>query len=105
MRFIGFLMLLVISTDTFSAEYLCGDLRRIRAWANGSDTYGVWVEYEKNPAVCSGGFYLQHQAQNKQLVFSMLLAAKHAKTPICIQVYSHDTDIGSRCRINYVAHQ
>lgn len=105
MRIIVIFLLLVLSEGLLAAENHCGDIRRIRTWADGTDSYGVWVEYKSNPATCSGGFYLQHQATNKQLIFSMLLAAKHANSRVCIQVYSHDTDISDRCRIHYVSHE
>lgn len=105
MRIIAIFLFVVLSEGLLAAENHCGDIKRIRTWANGTDSYGVWVEYKSNPATCSGGFYLQHEATNKQFIFSMLLAAKHGSSPVCIQVYSHDADIGNRCRINYVVHE
>lgn len=105
MRIIVTFILVVLSEGLLAAGNHCGDIRRIRTWADGTDAYGVWVEYKRNPAACPGGFYLRHQATNKEFVFSMLLAAKHANSPVCIQVYSHDTDISNRCRIHYVANE
>lgn len=105
MRTIATFLFAFFSEGLLAAENHCGDIGRLRTWAEGSDSYGVWVEFKSNPSACSGGFYLQHQVSNKQLIFSMLLAAKHANSRMCIQVYSHDTDISNRCRINYVAHE
>ena len=95
-------MLAVFGTVEASWETHCGDIQRMRTWANGSDTYGVWVEYVSNPASCSGGYYLNHAATNKSFVYSFLLSAKTAKQRICIQTDPTVNKNGSRCRINYV---
>ena len=99
------IFLSVVSMQSFSAEMLCGDIKRTRVWAHGGDTYGVWIEYKSNPPQCPGGFYVPHGAVNKDLVYSTVLAAKMASEAVCIQVINHDTDIANRCRLQYVMHQ
>jgi len=85
------LIFAIVASNVFAGANHCGDVQRMRTWANGSDTYGVWVEYKTNPQQCAGGFYLQHDVSNKELVYSTLLAAKMANQRICIQVYSYDS--------------
>ena len=96
------ILLALVSPIAFSVENHCGKIKTMRTWAQGSDHYGIWVEYENNPAQCPGGFYLQHEASNKQFVYSYLLAHKMSQENVCIQVYSHSSDIGNRCRLHYV---
>jgi len=101
-------MLIVLFTVTpVYADWIypCGDIERMRTWANGNDTYGIWIEYKNNPSSCSGGFYVRHAATNKNLVFSMVLAAKTAGQRICIQTNPLYNMIGSRCLVNYVYHE
>jgi hypothetical protein len=95
---------IILSSNVFAAANHCGDIETIRTWANGNDTYGIWVEYDSNPTQCSGGFYIPHEGNNKQFVYSTLLASKMANQKICIQVYSYDTNIGNRCKLHYVYH-
>jgi len=100
-------LLCVISTPAISQpSNYCGDVKRMRVWAKGSDTYGIWVEFSSNPEACPGGFYMPHTAANKQYAYSLILAAKAAKEKVCIQTYPNASDwkIGSRCQINYVMH-
>jgi hypothetical protein len=80
---------------------LCGEINKMRIWVNGSDTYGVWVEYINNPSACPGGFYLPQEGNNKDKAYSFLLASKAAKSPICIQTYE-SAKISNRCKIHYV---
>ncbi|ACA85779.1 hypothetical protein [Shewanella woodyi] len=101
-RIITLVGLLLVSSISQAVENHCGEVQRLRVWAGGSDTYGIWVEYKANPSQCPGGFYIPHGANNKDYVFSIALAAKMAKESVCIQVYSHSTDIQNRCRINYI---
>lgn len=102
LRVIILFSLLIAPTITLATESFCGDVQRLRVWAGGNDTYGIWVEYKTNPSQCSGGFYIPHQASNKEFVFSIALAAKMAKERICIQALNHSADIKNRCRINYI---
>ena len=83
----------------------CDEIQRIRVWASGSDTYGLWIEYKSNPQNCEGGFYVPHNADNKELVFSMALAAKAANQRTCIQIGNLANTIGNRCIINYIMHE
>ncbi len=94
------LSVLFSSTCFAGAANYCGDIKRMRTWVNGSDTYGVWVEYSSNPSACPGGFYLPKDKNNTDKVYSFLLASKMAKSPICIQTF--DSNVASRCAINYV---
>lgn len=79
----------------------CGDIKRMRTWVNGSNTYGVWVEFSTNPSACSGGFFLPQEGNNRDKVYSFLLASKASKAPICIQTYE-SAKISNRCKIHYV---
>lgn len=96
--------LLACSMTCFSGENYCGDIQRTRVWANGSDMYGIWIEYKNNPSQCSGGFYISKDATYKDLVYSTILAAKMASQQICIQVLNHESDLENRCRLHYVYH-
>lgn len=89
-----------------AANY-CGEVERLRVWANGGDAYGIWVEYKANPHVCPDGFFMPHVSDNKEFMFSLLLSAKVAKENICIQTYPNNSDwvIADRCKINYVMHR
>ena len=78
----------------------CGEIKRMRTWVNGNDTYGIWLEYASNPSSCSGGFYLPKDKSNTDKVYSFLLASKMSKSPICIQTY--ENKISNRCAIHYV---
>lgn len=51
---IALLSFLVSSTAMAGIANYCGEIKRLRTWVNGGDTYGVWVEYKANPAPCSG---------------------------------------------------
>lgn len=100
-----FLILTLFSANSFAAQNFCGEVKRMRVWANGSDTYGVWAEFKVNPSQCPGGFYLNHNATNKQFVYSLILAAKASNQRICFQVYDVNSKVGNRCRIHYVMHE
>ncbi|MEC4726880.1 hypothetical protein HWQ46_15110 [Shewanella sp. D64] len=102
LRKIILFVLIMVPTLSQAAENFCGEVQRLRTWATGSDTYGIWVEYKANPSQCPGGFYIPHEGTNKDYVFSIALAAKMAKESVCIQVYSYSTNIQNRCRINYI---
>ena len=96
---------LLMSAPSFAShQVFCGNIKSIRTWGSGSDTYGIWVEYESNPASCSSGFYLQHNVENKNLVFSQLLTAKSIGANVCIQAYM-EANIFNRCRLNTITHQ
>lgn len=100
------LILALLSADSFaSAKNFCDEVKRIRVWANGSDTYGVWAELKNNPSQCPGGFYLNHNATNKQFIYSLILAAKASNQRICFQVYDVNSKIENRCRIHYTMHE
>ena len=88
----------IASADT--AKY-CDQIERFRIWANGSDTYGVWVEYGSHPETCPGGFYLPHESANKHYVMSFLLAEKAQGNTVCMQVVTTSV-ISGRCKVNYV---
>ncbi|CCN36185.1 conserved exported hypothetical protein [Vibrio nigripulchritudo SO65] len=101
-----FLIAMVIFLTSFSSfagfSNYCGTVDKMYTWVGGGETYGVWVMFDNNPSVCSGGFYLSQQGNNRELVYSFLLSAKMAKTPICIQTNPEVGKISSRCKINYV---
>lgn len=84
-----------------ATEKFCDEIRRFRVWSGGSDTNGIWVELNKNPEACPGGFWLQHAGQNKDYVMSFLLAEKAQGNKVCIQAVTSAL-IGNRCRINQV---
>jgi|GEM_PF-5914311 len=92
-------ILLTTLVEAQTVKY-CGEIKRFRIWADGSDTYGTWVEYKKNPEQCSGGFYIKQDANSKDTVFSFLLAQQSMDKPVCIQVI-HGSEIGNRCKLNY----
>ena len=93
-------------TSTALSDYgaACGDVKRLRVWANGSDKYGIWLEFENNPSACPGGFYIPHSGDNKQYVFSLALAAKAAGDKVCVQIRGLDDNIQNRCVLNYIRH-
>jgi len=93
------LLILPVSSLADSAKF-CDEIERFRIWANGSDTYGIWVEYKTNPEACPGGFFIQHLAENKNYVMSFLLAEKAQNNRVCIQAITDDMN-SNRCRLNY----
>ena len=95
---------LASSVTVADVGFFCGDIKRMRVWENGSDAYGIWIEYNTNPSQCSGGFYLANQSNNKDHVFSLALAAKSAGQRVCIQGITNQV-IGNRCRVNYLMHE
>jgi len=102
MKCFAFLILIVITAKSHAAnEMHCGNIKTMRIWAGGSDTYGVWIEYDNNPTSCPGGFYVKHSADNKELVYSLALASKMAGQKVCIQT-NIGVDIGNRCQLNYI---
>lgn len=104
MKIISLLLMLIISSAALAQNSMhCGEVQRMRVWANGSDLYGVWVEYKTNPQSCPGGFYMLHNANNKDLVYSLILSAKAQNERICIQTYDPNMN-GNRCQLNYVMH-
>ncbi len=93
---------LIISFPSFADPVtLCGEIKRMRTWVNGTDTYGVWVEYSTNPSTCPSGFFLPKEGNNKDRVYSFLLSSKVSKSPVCIQTYE-SAKISNRCKIHYV---
>ena len=93
----------LMSFNVFAAwSNYCGSVDKMYTWTGGGETYGVWVQLDNNPSACSGGFYLSQQGNNRELVYSFLLSAKMAKTPICIQTNPEVAKISERCKINYV---
>ncbi|GLQ72994.1 hypothetical protein [Vibrio penaeicida] len=103
MRFSIAVVIFFMSFNSFAGlSNYCGNIDKMYTWAGGNDTYGVWVLFDNNPSACSGGFYLSQQGNNRELVYSFLLSAKMAKTPICIQTNPESGKISARCRINYV---
>ncbi|WP_370979951.1 hypothetical protein [Agaribacterium sp. ZY112] len=102
MKFISAFLFLFLSFQSVAdTQKFCGPIDTFRIWANGNDTYGIWVEYEENPSLCPGGFYLKHDSNNKDYVMSFLLAEKAQNNRVCIQAVTSSMN-GSRCRINYV---
>lgn len=85
-------------------EIYCGEVQRTRVWAQGSDTYGIWIEYKDNPQACAGGFFIKNDADHKNIIYSTVLAAKAASQKICIQI-SSGNEMGNRCQVNYVMHE
>lgn len=103
MRFSIAAVIYLMSFNVFAAwANYCGSVDKMYTWVGGGDTYGVWVLLDNNPSACPGGFYLSQQGNNRELVYSFLLSAKMAKTPICIQTNPEVTKISDRCKINYV---
>ncbi len=106
----NFLLVLIFSIPSVSIAIedfgtTCNEIKRLRTWAGGSDSYGIWAELKTNPSECEGGFYIPHEASNKQYVFSMLLAAKASNDRMCIQIRLLSDNISNRCQINYVMHE
>lgn len=103
MKKIGSLVLLLGLSCSAIADLkkYCDTIERFRIWAQGSDSYGVWVEFEPNPPACPGGFYVKHSANNKDLIMSFLLAEKAQNNRICLQASTANVS-GNRCRLNYV---
>ena len=80
-------------------RFIAGRLKPLELGVSGNDTYGIWIEYESNPASCSGAaFILSMMVNNKTFVFSQALAAKSTDTNVCIQVYTL-ANIANRCRV------
>lgn len=108
MKYILFVITIALAAPLYAVESLgiaCGEIQRLRTWASGSDTYGIWVEYKSNPQNCEGGFYVPHNSSNRELVFSMALAAKASNQKMCIQIGDLSSNIGNRCVINYIMHE
>lgn len=97
------LFLLIFLTSAHAADWVnhCGEVKNIRTWASGSDAYGIWIEYKVNPNDCSGGFYVAHEASNKNYVFSQALTAKTTNTPVCIQT-ALEYKISEKCKLNSI---
>tara|TARA_Y100000588_G_C13781942_1_gene722828 strand:+ start:299 stop:646 length:348 start_codon:yes stop_codon:yes gene_type:complete len=82
-----------------------GKISTIQVWANGSDTYGIWVKLEPGaniPSGCGEVFYLQHTASNKDYVYSGLLATKMSGGSVNIQTDKRKNAAG-QCRIHKVS--
>ncbi|MFA0812150.1 hypothetical protein [Microbulbifer epialgicus] len=108
MKYVLFIVVFLVAASSYATEALgtaCGEIQRLRTWAEGSDTYGVWIEYKSNPENCEGGFYIPHNSNNKELVFSMALAAKASGQKMCIQFRNLENKIEDRCVINYIRHE
>ncbi|KZN45939.1 hypothetical protein [Pseudoalteromonas luteoviolacea] len=81
-----------------------GKISNIQVWANGSDPYGVWVTLESDSDIssdCSLTYYLQHNASNKDIVYSSLLTAKVSGGKVNIQTDKSKNATGL-CRIHKV---
>ncbi|AOT07556.1 hypothetical protein [Pseudoalteromonas luteoviolacea] len=81
-----------------------GKISNIQVWANGSDPYGVWVTLESGssiPSGCGMTYYLQHNASNKDIVYSSLLASKVSGGNVTIQTDKSKNATGL-CRIHKV---
>ncbi len=105
MKYVLFIVVVLLATPSYAVEDLgiaCGEIKSLRTWVEGSDTYGVWVDYKSNPVNCEAGFYIPNSSNNKSLVFSMALAAKASNQKMCIQVGNLSNNIGNRCIINYM---
>lgn len=101
-------ILVLMSAETLAqAVSLCGEVERFRVWASGSGNNNIWVEYKSNPSQCPGGFYMAHGAENKDHLFSLLLAAKATNEEVCIQTYPTTAGwtVDGRCKINYGMHK
>jgi hypothetical protein len=81
---------------------VCGNVHSIYSWANGNDSYGIWVYLETHPDECAGGFYIEHDASNKKYVFDLLFVSQINKEPICIQIGALSDTIADRCVVNSV---
>ncbi|MDO6498327.1 hypothetical protein [Photobacterium sanguinicancri] len=90
------------SSFALDFEKYCGDLGQISTWVQGDDVHNVWIDFNNNPKNCEGGFYLPHIGNNRDFVYSTILAAKFAKHKICFQTYLTEHNISNRCKINYV---
>ncbi len=100
--FIVLISLLMSFNSLADWKVYCNNVDKIYTWTRGSDTYGVHVILDTNPATCLGGFYISQQENNRELVYSSILSAKMANAPICIQTDPEVSKISNRCRINYV---
>ena len=78
----------------------CSKIKTIRTWSQGNDAHGVRVELQSNPSQCPYGYYIVHNANNKNLVYSSLLSAKMADQKICVQAYLKEM-LANLCRLNY----
>ncbi|GAB1624097.1 hypothetical protein AAOGI_41470 [Agarivorans albus] len=105
MKYFSTIVLSLMTLNAFAVTNHCGEIKRLRTWVNGSDTYGVWVEFKANPQRCPGGFYMPQTGNNRDLVYSTVLASKMANQKICFQVHDAYGDISNRCKINYVFHE
>ncbi|MDK2598322.1 hypothetical protein [Pseudoalteromonas obscura] len=103
--FIG-LLIGAISFGTKASTWAnaSGKISNIQVWANGSDPYGVWVTLESGsvtPSDCSLTYYLQHNASNKDIVYSGLLTSKVSGGNVTIQTDRSKNATGL-CRIHKV---
>jgi hypothetical protein len=98
------LFMLTLSVNTQAREWLsfCGEIASVRTWGDGTDDYGIWIGYKTNPSNCSGGFYVAHEATNKNFVFSQVLAAKTTNETVCIQT-ALEYKIAERCKLNSIS--
>ena len=103
-KYVVCFLLALLSLEAYAQNTLfCGEIKRMRAWANGSATYNVWIEYINNPISCAGGFYVAPDTQNEELIYSLALSAKAADKRVCIQANPVNI-IGNRCLLNYIMH-
>lgn len=106
MKAILFILFTLLSAVSFAQNALyCDEIKRIRTWAHGSDTYNVWFEYKNNPSSCTGGFYMKTNAINRDFVYSLALSAKAKNERVCIQANPSASVIGNRCLLNYIMHE
>ena len=81
-------------------ETKCAQVKRVYSWAQGSDRYGVRAVLTSQPESC-GGFWVQHSAENKQYIFSMLLSAAMSGVKTCIQYDPEEEKHDGMCRVNF----
>ncbi|QTL35710.1 hypothetical protein [Pseudoalteromonas viridis] len=113
MKYILVLMLVLTSfttlankTKQYSHTYI-GTIEELFVWVSGSDQNGIRVVLSKNGGgQCQKGYYLPHTSDNKELVFSTLLAARMSQQPVALQTAGGPNgeylQIDGYCRINYV---
>ena len=104
-KYVVCFLLTLLSFEAFSQSAIyCGDIKRLRTWGVGSNTYNVWIEYVNNPVSCTGGFYMKPATQNEEFIYSLALSAKAANQRVCIQSYESENN-GNRCLLHYIMHE
>lgn len=102
---IGLLTLITsFGSNASTWDNASGKVSNIQIWVNGSDTYGVWVTLDNGsdiPSGCGLTYYLQHNASNKDIVYSSLLTAKVSGGKVTIQT-DKSKNASDLCRIHKV---